>query len=90
MLEEVTTLFNLPVFTNRGVQVGAIDNVIMDTSKHQIIGVVVESTNEALVEGGISPKERTLLIHLRDSLGVSESDAEAIELELQTNQPSLA
>jgi hypothetical protein len=38
---------------------------------------------EALVEGGISSKERSLLIHLRNSLGVSESDADAIELELQ-------
>jgi hypothetical protein len=44
------------------------------------------AVSEALVEGGISPKERTLLNHLRDSLGVSESDADAIELELQTNQ----
>ena len=39
---------------------------------------------EALQEGGISQKERSLLARLRDSLDVSESDAEAIELELQT------
>ncbi len=38
---------------------------------------------EAQQEGGISDKERSLLNRLRDSLGISESDAEAIELELQ-------
>jgi hypothetical protein len=46
--------------------------------------------SEALIEGGISTKERTLLTHLRDSLGVSESDAQAIELELQNNQLSMS
>jgi len=37
---------------------------------------------EALIEGGISKKERSLLERLRDSLDISETDAEAIELEL--------
>jgi hypothetical protein len=43
---------------------------------------------EALLEGGISEKERTLLVHLRDSLGISEFDAEAIEEELQSQPAS--
>jgi len=34
---------------------------------------------EALQDGGISAKERSLLAHLRDSLGISESEAEQIE-----------
>ena len=38
-----------------------------------------------VAEGGISNKERTLLTHLRNSLGISEADAEAIELELSTH-----
>lgn len=37
---------------------------------------------DALVEGGISDKERNLLGHLRESLGISHADAEAIEAEL--------
>lgn len=37
---------------------------------------------DALKEGGISDKERTLLEHLRDSLGVSQADAEALERDL--------
>jgi hypothetical protein len=39
---------------------------------------------EALAEGGISQKERNLLAHLRDSLGLQASEAEAIELQLQS------
>jgi hypothetical protein len=37
---------------------------------------------EALQEGGIADKERSLLVRLRDSLGISVSDAEVIEGEL--------
>jgi hypothetical protein len=42
------------------------------------------AVTEAQQEGGISQKERSLLVRLRDSLEISASDAEAIELELQT------
>jgi hypothetical protein len=42
------------------------------------------AVTEAQMEGGISHKERALLVRLRDSLEISESDAEAIELELQS------
>lgn len=45
--------------------------------------VYESALREALQEGGISNKERSLLNHLRDSLDVSESDAVAIESELQ-------
>jgi len=47
--------------------------------------VYESAVSDALSEGGISPKERTLLNHLRNSLEISEADAEAIELELSTN-----
>jgi hypothetical protein len=46
--------------------------------------VYEEAVSEAQYEGGISDKERALLVRLRDSLGITESDAEAIESELQT------
>jgi hypothetical protein len=38
---------------------------------------------EALEGGGISPKERALLKHLRDSLGITPADAQALEQELE-------
>jgi hypothetical protein len=44
---------------------------------------------EAQHENGISDRERVLLNRLRDSLGISEADAEAIELELQARQSNL-
>ena len=52
--------------------------------------VYESALTEALLEGGISDKERLLLTHLRESLGISETDAEAIERELQTSQPAMA
>jgi len=45
------------------------------------------AVSEAQLEDGISQKERALLVRLRDSLGISASDAEAIELESQA-QPA--
>ena len=50
--------------------------------------VYEEALTEAQFEEGISEKERALLVRLRDSLGISESDAEAIEGELQSRLPS--
>jgi hypothetical protein len=38
---------------------------------------------DAMQDGDMSSKERALLGHLRESLGISQADAEAIELELQ-------
>jgi hypothetical protein len=43
---------------------------------------------EALHEDGISDRERALLVRLRDSLGIAQADAEAIERELQQRQTS--
>ena len=45
--------------------------------------VYEEAVAEAQFEGGISQKERALLSRLRDSLGISASDADTIEGELQ-------
>jgi hypothetical protein len=54
------------------------------------IQVYEEAVSEAHFEGGISEKERALLIRLRDSLGISASDADAIESELTTRQSGFA
>ncbi len=52
--------------------------------------VYEEAVSEAHYEGGISGKERALLVRLRDSLGISETDADAIEGELTNSPPSFA
>ena len=51
--------------------------------------VYESAVSEAQLEGGISQKERALLVHLRDSLGISTADADAIEHELQEGLPSI-
>ncbi|MBT8061727.1 MAG: hypothetical protein KJO85_03530 [Gammaproteobacteria bacterium] len=50
--------------------------------------VYESAISEAMIDGGISPKERALLAHLRESLGISETDAEAIERDLENSQPA--
>ncbi len=52
--------------------------------------VYEEAVSEAHYEGGISKKERALLVRLRDSLGISEANADAIEGELTKLQPGIA
>jgi hypothetical protein len=44
---------------------------------------------EALPDGNISERERDLLDRLRDSLGISTADADAVERELQEGLPSI-
>ncbi len=44
--------------------------------------VYEEAIAEAHSEGGVSDKERALLVRLRDSLGISESSADAIEADV--------
>jgi hypothetical protein len=52
--------------------------------------VYESALSEAMAEGGISPKERSLLNHLRDSLAISASDAESIEADLNQTNVSFA
>jgi len=56
---------------------------------HRKMQVYEAAVAEARQEGGISDKERSLLNRLRDSLGISTADADAIERELQEGLPSI-
>jgi len=49
---------------------------------HRKMQVYETAVAEAHQEGGVSAKERALLNHLRDSLGITPADAEALEREL--------
>ena len=51
---------------------------------HRKMQVYEEAVAEALPDGNISDRERTLLNTLRDSLGISAADADALERELQS------
>lgn len=50
MLEESTTLIGLQIYTNRGVFVGVVNNIIANLNNYKIDGLYVEATNPALVE----------------------------------------
>jgi len=47
---------------------------------------VYEAALDEAMPGGISEKERALLNHLRDSLGIAPADAASLEQDLQTRQ----
>lgn len=50
MIEEITNLLNLPVYTQNGVLLGEIDNVIVDVANNKIDGVFITGTNPELVQ----------------------------------------
>ena len=54
MLEEVTSLLGLQIYTNFGVFVGVVNNVIVDIKKHRADSLYVEETNPTLVEASRS------------------------------------
>ena len=54
MLEEVTSLLGLQIYTHFGVFVGMVNNVIVDIKKHRAESIFVEETNPALVEASRS------------------------------------
>ncbi len=51
MLEEITALFDIVVYTNNGVAIGRVSNVVLDIEKSAIDGLYIDETNPALVEG---------------------------------------
>ena len=55
---------------------------------HRKMQVYEAALADARQQGGISDKERALLNHLRESLGLSPADADALEREQQPDAPS--
>lgn len=54
MLAKVTKLENLKVYSDKGLYVGTVNDVIIDFEKGSIYGLYIESTNTELVETGAS------------------------------------
>jgi sporulation protein YlmC with PRC-barrel domain len=50
MLEEATTLIGLQIYTNHGVFVGVVNNIVANLNNYKLDGLYVEATNPALVE----------------------------------------
>ena len=53
MFEEITNLSDIPIYTQHGVQVGVSSEVVIDIEKDIVRGLLVQETNEALVEDGL-------------------------------------
>ncbi len=51
MLEEVSELIGLQVYTNNGVFLGNVNNLVVDVDNGLVEGVFVGETNPLLVEG---------------------------------------
>ena len=54
MLEEVTSLLGLQIYTQFGVFVGVVNNVIVDLKTHKADSLYVDETNPTLVEASRS------------------------------------
>ena len=52
MQAEVTELIGMDVYSDKGLLVGTISDVILDMEKQTIHGLYVENSNTKLVEGG--------------------------------------
>lgn len=50
MIEEITNLLNLQVYTPNGVLLGEIDNIIVDVANNKIDGVFITGTNPELIQ----------------------------------------
>jgi sporulation protein YlmC with PRC-barrel domain len=93
MLEEITSLLGLQIYTNYGVFVGVINNIIVDLKKHRANSLYVEETNPTLVEDSRSITipyrwvqnvgDIVLLRHFPEHIELSEEQRRMFELEAQ-------
>ena len=93
MLEEVTSLLGLQIYTNYGVFVGVINNIIIDLKKHKAHSLYVEETNPAVVEDSRSITipfrwvqnvgDIVLLRHFPEHVELSDEQRRLFELEDQ-------
>ncbi|MEW6070936.1 MAG: PRC-barrel domain-containing protein [Candidatus Thermoplasmatota archaeon] len=54
MLEEIGRFANLTVYTNQGVRLGTVENLVLDITNNKIEGLFVTDTNPNLVEGSVN------------------------------------
>ena len=52
MLEEITVLYDLVVYTEFGIYLGEVANITIDPDKCEIESLILEETNDTLVEEG--------------------------------------
>jgi sporulation protein YlmC with PRC-barrel domain len=93
MLEEITSLLGLQIYTNYGVFIGVINNIIVDLGKHKAHSLYVEETNPTLVEDSRSITipyrwvqnvgDIVLLRHFPEHIELTDDQRRMFELEAQ-------
>lgn len=53
LMEEITRLVNMPVYTREGTFIGNVKDAILDITERQLAALVLGRTNPSLVEHGI-------------------------------------
>lgn len=54
MLEEISEIIGMQVYTPEGVYLGNVDNLVMNMEECTINGIFIRDTNPLLVDGSIS------------------------------------
>lgn len=54
MLEEISEIMGMQVYTPGGIYLGNVDNLVMDMDNRLINGIFLRETNPMLVDGSIS------------------------------------
>ena len=54
MLEEAGNLINLEVYTQNGIFVGCVSNLVVDPNNNKVDGIFIEETNPAVVDRSVS------------------------------------
>lgn len=54
MLEEISEIMGMQVYTPSGIYVGNVDNLVMDMDNRSINGIFIQDTNPLLVDGARS------------------------------------
>ena len=52
MLEEITVLYDLVVYTEFGIYLGEVTNIAIDAEKGEIESLILEETNDTIVDEG--------------------------------------
>jgi len=54
MLDEISRFSNMQVYTNQGVQLGTVENVVLDVTNSKVDALYISGTNPMLVEDSVN------------------------------------
>lgn len=54
MISEISSLFGLNVYTDKGIYVGKVEDVVIDLEKRQIRGLALKEYNKSIIDSNAS------------------------------------